>query len=223
MHPTVDGTRDGVFLVPGIARSAAYWSLFAIGLVIFPPAVHAVPLDSRDIAVAIHRDGDAFVVDVDFTVQAKPQEAWDVMTDYDNMAQFISNVDMSRIIRRTNSGLEVAQTGHLKFGLFDFKVDNVREIEFDPLQEIRSKLVRGDMKASAFTTHFAAEGDATRITNHGRFTPDRWIPPVIGTLVLESETRKQFAEFRAEIVRRQVSEAMNRESGNTQRSRESMR
>ena len=110
---------------------------------------------------------------------------------------------MSRIVRRGNNSLEVAQTSHFKFGLFDFKFDNVREIEFTPLQEIRSKLVSGDMKASAFTTHFTAEGNSTRITNHGRFTPDRWMPPLIGTLVLEAETRKQFAEFRAEIVRRQ--------------------
>jgi hypothetical protein len=78
----------------------------------------------------------------------------------------------------------------------------VREIEFVPFVEIRSKLIRGDMKASAFTTNLAAEGNATRITNHGRFIPGQWIPPLIGTAVLEAETRKQFAEFRAEILRR---------------------
>ena len=143
------------------------------------------------------------------------------MTDYDNMAQFISNVSMSRIVRRANNSLEVPQTSRLKFGLFDLKFDNVREIEFLPQQEIRSKLIRGDMKTSAFTTRLAAEGEATRITNHGRFIPDRWIPPLIGTLVLEAETRKQFAEFRAEIVRRKGAEATNTESGNSETSLES--
>jgi carbon monoxide dehydrogenase subunit G len=221
--PTARGTPYGAFLPPAIARSAGYSTLFAILLAIFPPAAHAVALDSRDIAVAIHRDGDALVVDVDFTVHATLQEVWDVMTDYDNMAQFISNVDMSRIVQRTNDSLEVAQTSHLKLGLFDFKFDNVREIKFKPLQEIRSKLVRGDMKASTFTTHFASEGSATRITNHGRFTPDRWIPPLIGTLLLEAETRKQFAEFRAEIVRRQGSEAMHPEAGSSEGSLKSVR
>jgi hypothetical protein len=196
-------------------RNAAHWLLFTLALVVFPGTVHAVAQDSGDIAVALHRDGDAFVLDVDLTVHATPQEVWNVMTDYDNMAQFISNVTMSRIVRRADNSLEVAQTTHLKIGLFDFKFDNVREIEFAPLQEIRSKLIRGDMKASAFTTRIAAEGDVTRITNHGRFIPDRWIPPLIGTLVLEAETRKQFAEFRAEIVRRKGPEATNPEPGNT--------
>lgn len=78
----------------------------------------------------------------------------------------------------------------------------MREIEFVPLREIRSKVVSGDMKASVFTTRLAAEGGETRITNRGRFIPGRWIPPLIGTAVLETETRKQFAEFRAEILRR---------------------
>lgn len=55
-----------------------------------------------------------------------------------------------------------------------------------------------------FTTRLAAEGGETRITNRGRFIPGRWIPPLIGTAVLETETRKQFAEFRAEILRRKV-------------------
>jgi hypothetical protein len=199
---------------------SAPWLLFTIVLAIFPAAAHAVAPESQDIAVAIQRDGDAFVVDVDFTVHATAQEAWNVMTDYDHMAQFISNVSMSRIVRRANDSLEVAQATHLQVGLFDFKFDTVREIEFVPLQEIRSNLIRGDMKASAFTTRFAAEGEATRITNHGRFIPDRWIPPLIGTLFLEAETRKQFAEFRAEIVRRQGREATSAEPRNTERSLE---
>jgi hypothetical protein len=199
-------------------RNAAHSLLVTIALAILSPAAHAVVPESQDIVVAIHRDGDAFVVDVDLTVHATPQEVWNVMTDYDNMAQFISNVSMSRIVRRANDSLEVAQATHLKLGLLDFKFDNVREIEFVPLQEIRSKLIRGDMKASAFTTRFAAEGDTTRITNHGRFISDRWIPPLIGTLILENETRKQFAEFRAEILRRKGAEATNPEPRNTERS-----
>jgi carbon monoxide dehydrogenase subunit G len=188
---------------PIAARSV----LFAIALAIFPAVAHAVSPDSRDIAVAIHRDGEAYVVDVELTVDATPQEAWNVLTDYDHMSEFVSNLTMSRIIHRAGDSLEVAQTSRLKFGFINLKFDNVREIEFVPLQEIRSKLVRGDMKMSAFTTRLAAEGDATRITNHGRFIPDRWIPPLIGTLMLEAETRKQFGELRAEILRRKGSES----------------
>ena len=182
--------------------NAAYPLLFAIALAMIPAAARAAPLDTQDIAVAVERDGEAIEVNVDLVVPATPQEVWDVLTDYDHMAEFVSNVVASRIIHREEDKIEVAQTSRLAFGLLELKFDNVREIEFVPSREIRSKLIRGDMKASAFTTNVAAEGNATRITNHGRFIPGRWIPPLIGTALLEAETRKQFAEFRAEILRR---------------------
>jgi len=192
---------------PIAARSV----LFAIALASFPPVALAAPPDSRDIAVAIHRDGEAYVVDVAFSVDATLQEAWSVLTDYDHMSEFVSNLTMSRIIHRASDSLEVAQTSHLKIGFIDLKFDTVRKVEFVPLQEIRSKLVRGGMKKSAFTTRLAAEGDMTRITNHGRFIPDRWIPPLIGIPMLEAETRKQFAELRAEVLRRKGSKSTNPE------------
>ena len=176
--------------------------LLVIALAMPSAAAPVDPPDSRDIAVTILRAGEAINVDVDLLVKATPQEVWNVLTDYDHMADFVSNVAMSRIIRRVEEKLAVAQTSRLSFGPFEFKFDNVREIEFMPLQEIRSRVVSGDMAGSAFTTRLASEGDATRITNRGRFLPDRWIPPLIGTAVLQAETRKQFAEFRAEILRR---------------------
>ena len=52
--------------------------------------------------------------------------------------------------------------------------------EIIPLREIRSTRVRGDMKTSAFTTRLVAEDGATRIINHARYIPDRWVPPAIG-------------------------------------------
>ena len=167
-----------------------------------PVATRALPPDASDIAVAIHRDGEAYVVDVDFVVEATAQQVWDVLTDYDHMADFVSNVAASRIVRRERQSIEVNQTSRLGFGPFQLTFENVREIELVPLKEIRSRLVRGDMKASSFTTWLRPEGSATRVVNHGRFTPDRWIPPLIGIAVLESETRKQFAELRAEMLRR---------------------
>ena len=52
----------------------------------------AVAQDSRDIAVTVHREGEEVVVDVDFLVNATPQEAWNVLTDYDHMSQFVADL-----------------------------------------------------------------------------------------------------------------------------------
>lgn len=178
-------------------------ALLAIATIFAWSSVATAASQSPDIAVAVHREADAVVIDVRLAVDATPQEAWNVLTDYGNMARFVSGLTRSRIIGRLNGRLEVAQTSRFEFGLLDFKFESVREIELVPLREIRSTLVQGDMKASVFTTRLVTEGGATVIINHGHFIPDRWIPPIIGLAMIRAQTQRQFGDLRAEILRRQ--------------------
>ena len=78
----------------------------------------------------------------------------------------------------------------------------VREIQLVPQREIRSRLISGNLKASEFTTRIVDEAGGLRILNSGRYTPKIWVPPLIGPALIEAETRKQFGEIRAEIMRR---------------------
>ena len=161
--------------------------------------------DGRDIVVQVRKDGATIIVDVEMVVQASPLATWDVLTDYDHMAQFVANVHSSRITNRNGNTLVVAQKSSTSFGLLNFSFDNVREVELVPHSEIRSKLISGDMKASAFTTRLVSDGGGvTHVINHGEFVPTMWVPPVIGTAFLAAETRRQFIELRNEIARRIV-------------------
>ena len=173
-----------------------------------PLALAQVPLrtdaqDASDIVVHVKKNGATIIVDVEMMVQAPALATWDVLTDYDHMAQFVGNVQSSKITGRKGNMLVVAQKSGTAFGLLKFSFDNVREVELVPHSEIRSNLISGDMKASAFTTRIMSNGgDVTRVVNHGEFVPTMWVPPVIGTAFLESETRRQFHELRNEIMRR---------------------
>src|ERR1700730_9984805 len=166
-----------------------------------PPRTDAQ--DASDIVVHVKKNGAIIVVDVEMLVRASPLATWDVLTDYDHMAQFVTNVESSKINDRKGNTLVVAQKSGTAFGLLKFSFDNVREVELVPHSEIRSNLISGDMKASAFTTRIMSDGrGVTRVINHGEFVPTMWVPPVIGTAFLESETRRQFHELRTEIMRR---------------------
>ena len=178
--------------------------LVAIAFFILPiPALAEMP-DATDIAVSIDRNGDTFAVTVELEVEATPQEVFAVLTDYDHMAGFVSNVLESRIVRRNGDRLAVEQKSRLAVGPLHFDFTNVREIELVPFREIRSRVTQGDMQGSSFTTTIVARGTGTRVDNRGTFLSDRWIPPIIGNMVLEAETRKQFQEFRTEILRRKA-------------------
>jgi hypothetical protein len=172
-------------------------------------ALTATP-DSHDIKVTIDRNGDRFAVEVELAVEATPEEAFAVLTDYDHMARFVSNVLESRVVRNDGSRIAVEQKSRLALGLIHFDFVNVREVELVPFGEIRSRVTEGDMQGSSFTTTIATRGARTWIENRGSFVSTRWIPPLIGTALLEAETRKQFQEFRTEILRRKGAAAPRR-------------
>jgi polyketide cyclase/dehydrase/lipid transport protein len=170
-------------------------------------AVAATPAKDADIAVRVRKIGDSVVVDVDLPVRATAIETWDVMTDYDNMARFVSTLRTSRVIERRGNTLIVLQKGRASHGPLTLSFENTREIVLTPPVEVRSRLISGDLQASEFTTRVVDNGDSSEIVNHGEFIPNLWVPPLIGPAIIEAETRKQFAQLRDEIMRRKAEAA----------------
>ena len=152
----------------------------------------------------VQRRGEVIVVDVEANASAPVGEAWSVFTDYDHMSSFISNIKQSRVIARNGNSLEVEQSGESRVAFLHFGFTAVRAIELVPMKEIRSSLVSGDFKAYSSTTSVAATSSGVRISHHGEYVPKSWLPPLIGPAVIESETRKQYREFIAEIERRSL-------------------
>lgn len=175
--------------------------LAALLLAALPVAAWSSSPD-QDIAVHVRKDGQNIVVDVDCPVDAPPSIVWDVLTDFDRMAQFMSNLRHSGVTNRVDDVLRVHQTVQVSVGLVKLTFDNVREIELAPYREIRSRLVSGDLKASESVTRIVEVGARVHIVNSGRFTPKLWVPPYIGPALFESATRRQFGEIRKEILRR---------------------
>ena len=156
----------------------------------------------QDIAVQVRKDGQNIVVDVDCPIDAPWPVVWEVLTDYDHMAQFISTLEHSGVTARTDNVLRVHQNGKAGRGFLTLTFDNVREVELVPYREIRSRLISGDLKASAFTTRIVEVDQRVHIVNSGTYTPRFWVPPVIGPALIRAETQKQYGEIRTEIMRR---------------------
>ena len=155
-----------------------------------------------DIAATVRKDGDAVLVSVDCPVRASRAIAWSVLTDYDHMAGFVTNLQVSEVRTREGDTLQVYQSGRAQRGLISVSFENVREIRLVPQREIRSRMISGTLKSSEFTTRIMDDGNELHILNNGRFVPNMWVPPLIGPAVIEAETRKQFEEIRNEILRR---------------------
>ena len=154
------------------------------------------------IAVQVQKRGELVVVDAEFTAPVAPKLAWEVLTDFNHMSNFISNVKFSSITSQQGSKLQVAQKGAAKRGPMSFSFNSVREIELQPIQKITSHVISGSMKKLDGVTTLRADGNGSRIVYHADSIPDTYVPPVIGPKFIENETRNQFQEMRAEMVRR---------------------
>lgn len=194
--PRIDSMRRrSRFLRVRLAAVAACASILASPL----PAYAA---DS--VSVKVDRRGELVVIDVEARADAPIGEVWNVFTDYDRMAGFITSITSSRVRSRRGDALEVAQAGATKVMFMRFAFAGVRGVELVPHREIRSWLIEGDFKSLVSTTRFVEAGDHVRIVHHGEYAPKAWLPPLVGPAVIESATRTQYHEMLAEIHRRKA-------------------
>jgi carbon monoxide dehydrogenase subunit G len=176
----------------------------AIAFVASPATTHAAQASGGDIAVNVEKDGNAYAVTAELTVAASSDEVWAVLIDFDRMAEILSNVDASQIDNRDGNKFEVIQKSHAKAGLLRISLDSVRQVELSPKQEIRSHLLKGDLKSSDFVTRIAEEGGATRITVRGKFVAGGLSASAITPEKVQAQTRQQYQELRDEILRRKA-------------------
>lgn len=178
-------------------------SLLLILLLCLPdPAVLAQARPDDEIQIGIEKTGQVTIVDVSVSVAATPRQTWAVLTDWDNLASFMTNVKASSLIAQSGNTVRVKQTGRAKFWPFSFDIEIEREIELFPYERIQFRLLGGDFDKMEGAIHLVADATGTRIVSHTESIPRFWIPPLIGPIMIEREMRDQFREIIGEIARR---------------------
>jgi len=162
-------------------------------------------VSSEDIEVGVQINGENVIVDLSMNVSATPQQAWAVLTDFDHMSGFISNVKESRVLSTYASTQKVFQRGEANFGMLSFPFESTRELQLTPFDRIQSHMISGSMRKMDGSTQLKEEGGLTRIIFHSESIPGNWIPPIVGKTFIEHETREQFLEIRNEIMKRKLS------------------
>jgi hypothetical protein len=156
------------------------------------------------IDVAVRMQGEEVLVDVNFHLPVTPREAWAVMTDYDHATEFISKLEKSVILSRTDEMLLVSQKGTMGFGPFSVPIETVTEVLLTPYEKLQGRMISGNMKKNQSTTRLIADAGGTRVVYHLESIPDVWIPPLIGRAIVELETRARFRQLVDEILRRKA-------------------
>ncbi|WP_313952605.1 SRPBCC family protein [Accumulibacter sp.] len=135
-------------------------------------------------------------------IPASQKKVWEVLTDFDNLARFLSNVVTSKVLSRQGNSIRVSQTGTTSFGPLTMHFQSEREITLMPITGFESRMISGDMKQYHGITRLEASGNGTRIIYQAEAVPDTVLPPSLGIALIQSETREHYQEIRNEVLRR---------------------
>lgn len=186
-------------------RAALLSLLLGLGAAALPTAApFAADERNSEVDVTVRVDGDDVQVTASFTVDATPQEVWAVLTDFDNMEKFVSNLETSEVVARQGNVVRVHTKGRARFGPLNFPFEAVRELTLFPYQRIQSRQVSGTLKRFEGETLITPTAQGTRISYRGNSTSNQSIPPIIGPSFIKSESEEQFHEMQTEILRRRM-------------------
>ncbi|MBK6869150.1 MAG: SRPBCC family protein [Burkholderiales bacterium] len=179
----------------------------AVSPILAAAETYGVPLAVRTLAgpdVRVQRQGSAFSIDAVLHAPVPLATAWEVLTDFEQMPRYQTNLSRSEVLERSPQRLLVRQQGVARFGPFSSAFDSVREMQLAPPRSIRARQVSGKVlrQMTSLMTLEPEEG-GTRLSYHADMEPETSLPPLIGPALVQHETAEQFAAIVREMVRRQ--------------------
>lgn len=169
----------------------------ALALLLFEQA-HAA-----EVMVHASRQGEVLHVEASAEFKADVRQTWQVLTDYDHLAEFIPGMHVSRIVARGGNNVVVEQKGEARLLFFSYPIEIRLAIDEFPYDRITSRAVAGNFREMSGAYYLEADQERVRLRYTGSMIPDFLMPPLIGTIVLRRNVERQFAALVDEILRRQ--------------------
>ena len=164
--------------------------------------VLAVPAQAAEIVVHATRNGDALEVVAVAEFEGDIARTWQVLTDYDRIAEYVPTMEVSRVISRERNRAVVEQKGEARVLFFSYPINVRLAVTEHPRERVESRAIAGNFREmrNAYTLEQRQGRVLLRYTGH--LVPDFFIPPLIGTLALRRNVEETFRALVEEIERR---------------------
>ena len=139
-------------------------------------------------------------VSVPLTVDATT--AWGVLTDYNRLAEFVPDMQSSRVVSAPGEPTLLEQRGEAGLLFFRVAVNVVLEIRELPFERIAFRALSGNMKWMQGQWTLRREGAKLVLGYEAELEPDFWVPPLLGEMVMRTNVEKQVAGVVKEMERR---------------------
>jgi ribosome-associated toxin RatA of RatAB toxin-antitoxin module len=158
-------------------------------------------------ASRISKNGRSFFeVTASAFVRATPRQTWAVLTDYERLPEFVSDLIASRVVSRDAHDVVVEQRSKTGFLFLSQRICMLIRIEEQPYSAIDVTLIEGDMRHYAahwMLTPATQDGmTGTRVQFTGALEPSLPLLPLFGRALVQTKVQKMVEAVVAEIERR---------------------
>jgi carbon monoxide dehydrogenase subunit G len=185
---------------PGLATMNAWGYLLLATLTLAGNG--AIAAESPIRSVDVTYDGETYVLDAVMFAPVAQAVAWDVLTDFDHMAQWVPNVTESKVLKREDSSVTIEQRGVARYGALSFPYTTERKIDLSPATAIKSVQTKGSLRRVESMMLLEPDGNGTRLSYHIEIIPSFLASTIMSKKFLEHEIGEQFGAIIGEMTRR---------------------
>jgi ribosome-associated toxin RatA of RatAB toxin-antitoxin module len=158
------------------------------------------------VRVSARWEGDAVIVEAQARLRAPLHLIWEVLTAYERYADFVPDLQSSRVLSRERDAALVEQRGTAGFFLYRFPLEVQLAVTEVPFARVTCEAVAGNFKELSGVYELSpetdAQGDLVRFGYRGRLVPAFRLPPLIGLPALRASVERQFGALVREVERR---------------------
>lgn len=157
--------------------------------------------DLPDPNVRVTEQSGTLTLNISFRVPVTPRQAWDVLTDFEHMSDFIPNLETSQVLLRTAKTVQVEQKGRISLGMLPIPYQSTRLIELTPYQLIRSHALSGNTRLDSVMV-LTTSGTGTLLNYSATAVPDLPVPSSLVSSYMGEMLEHQFKAMGKEMLRR---------------------
>jgi carbon monoxide dehydrogenase subunit G len=163
-----------------------------------------VQVSAQELRIETAEHNEALTVNASAVMQVRLATAWSVISDYDHLADFVPDMQSSRVLQRDGNQVLLEQKGSLGFLFFRQAIEVRLAVTEWPQQRIAAHAIGGNLKQmnGSYTLETQADG-RVRLAYSARLVP-AFIPPLVGKPVLRQLLKRQFRALVDEIQRREA-------------------
>lgn len=167
-------------------RTRQGFLVFFCSIALCGARVGAAELEVQHYAAAYH-------IKASIECHCTVEHAWQELTNYEHLAEWVPDMNSSRVVKRVSNIVLIEQVGQIGPGIFARTLKTQLLITEHPTTLISAQLVSGDFKQFDALYKFSPQNNGLLVLNYeATIEPAFFVLPVLDMLFLKKQLKRQF-------------------------------